>query len=119
IFLPVPPRQSLQSAQRIENHNHRPCRIKRRANQTVLRELFFFDQGRTSAVAERIGQKAMAVSLLAFQSNKQRAGSSAARVGTDAVNYERGRSATQFTTDFMRNTLQCRRDQVIAAPVRV
>ena len=56
----------------------------------------------------------MTVSLLAFQRNKERAGSSAARVGTDAVDYTsaRRRSATQFATDFMGNTLKFCRNQM-------
>ena len=57
IFPPMPARQSLQSAQRIGNHDHRPRRIKRRASRMILRELFFFNQGRACAVAERIGQE--------------------------------------------------------------
>src|SRR6476646_5733305 len=56
----------------------------------------------------------MSVRLLAFQCHKERAGSSAARVRTDAVDYERGRSATQFTTDFMGDTLKFCRNQSFA-----
>ena len=40
------------------------------------------------AVAKCVGNKTMAVSLLAFQGNKQRARSSAARIGTDAVDHK-------------------------------
>jgi len=104
----------LQSAQWIGNYDQRPRCIKRRARQPILR-----NKRSACAVAERVSQKAMAVSLLALQGNKKRAGSSAARICANTIDYGRGRSAAQFTTDLMRNTLQCRWDQVIAAPVRV
>ena len=80
VFTAMPACQSLQSPQWIGNHNHRPRRIKRRAGQLILR-----DQCRSCAIVERVSKKAVAVGLLAFQRDKERAGSGAARVSADAV----------------------------------
>src|SRR5690349_3178034 len=108
----MPARQSLQCAQRIGNHDHRPRGIQRRAAQTIL-----CYQSSAGAVAECVGEKTMPVGLLALKGHKERARSGAARVGADAVNYQRRRSAPQFTSDFMGYTLKFCRDQRLFAPV--
>jgi hypothetical protein len=76
----MPARQRLQSAQWIGNYDYRPRTIKRRVSRMIMPY-----QGCACAIAEGVGKKPMAVGLLAFQGNKERAGSGAARVGADPV----------------------------------
>jgi hypothetical protein len=119
----VPPRQRLQSAERIGHNDQGPCSLKRHSCEAVSG-----NQRSAGAVTKRVGKEAMTVGLLALQSNKQRARRSAARVRADVVEcytvdcYRRSgdkrcRSTTQFATDFMGNTLKFRRNQMLCAPV--
>src|SRR4029077_12195370 len=80
VFTPMPARQRLQSAQRIRSDDDWPCRIQGNAGDSG-----FTDKCRSGAIAEGIGQEAMAVSMLALQGNKERARRSPAGIGADTV----------------------------------
>ncbi len=76
----MPVRQSLQASQRIRHHDYRPGVLDGQPGQLVLG-----NNRRTCAVVESVGQKVVSVGLLAFQRDKERAGSGAARVSADAI----------------------------------
>src|SRR6185437_469814 len=117
VFAAVPLCQRLQCAQRVRNHDQRPRRIKFRAAYLLFSNQIFSNQSRGSAVAECVGEKAMSVSVLALQGNKQRAGNSAARIRGNAINGDLGSGCRpQFSFGCAGNAFKMACDQEWSTP---
>jgi hypothetical protein len=83
---------------------------KRQARTPVLG-----DQRSRSAIAEGVCDEAMAVRVLPFQGNEQRARRSAARIGADAVD-DRRRCTDQLAFGHMGYAVKFCGDQALLAP---
>src|SRR5512146_556129 len=108
---PLPGCNCLQRAQRIRNNDQGPKRIQSQISYSGPG-----DHRRGSAVAECMRQKTMAVRLLAFERNEQRAGRRAARVRADSLNAHRQGLRLQFAADDLSDSVKLRWDQGQSLP---